>query len=140
MRSSGRRRPARALACCFAIVAAACSTGAKVSASDEAACSSLQRFATALADVGGSEALATLGAMRPTVGAASDRQLREAGSRFFEVLLEPVENEGDLTLAESVELGRLTRAEGAAALGTMIGACDRLGRPIHDLPRGADGP
>ncbi|MGH3371997.1 MAG: hypothetical protein ACRDPR_18590 [Nocardioidaceae bacterium] len=118
------------------LLTASCAGGPGATVEDETACATLQRMAMALAERRSQDAMAALTSLRPEVGAASDPQLRGAGDRFFAVILAPVEDENEMTLGESLEVGQVTRAEGAAELGRMIDACGRLGRRITDLPAG----
>lgn len=125
----------RALAAAAAtVLLGACGDGSSATAEDQLACRSLQDMATALAHKRSQDAMAALGALADRAPSANDVRLRAAGNRFVAVVFEPVANENDMTVGESVELGRLTREQGAAELGRMIDACGRLGRPIHDLP------
>lgn len=123
-----------------ALLAGSCGDGPKATAQDESACRTLQDVATALAERRSGDALTAVQVLADRAPVATDARLRTAADRFVAVMFEPVENENDMTLSESVELGRLTREQGAAALGGMIDACGRLGRPIHDLPAGTGGP
>lgn len=107
---------------------------------EAAACATVQAVVDDLAAGRSQEALATFGALRSQADASGNATLQREASSLWAVLDAPVTDAGDLTIAETAEVGNQALAASAGHLGAIGDECARIGLAVEVSPQlGADG-
>ncbi len=128
-------RRSRLFGCGVVVLAATAWACGAPSDGEAAVCATLQEVVDELAAGRSQEALDTFGALRSQADASGNANLQREATALWSVLDTPVTNAGDLTIAESAEVGNQALAASAGYLGAIGDECARIGLAVEVSPQ-----